>query len=109
MSDKPQTIKIDDVEYVRSDLAPKTNGDIRIVILQRGWVVVGKFSQDGTNCSLSNASVIRNWGSEKGLGQIAENGPATKTILDKSPLIRFHELSVVAMIDCVVEKWCKYV
>jgi hypothetical protein len=80
--------------------------DIKIVILQRGWVMVGEFCKVGSDCSLTNAAVIRYWGTSKGLGEIAENGPIPKkTILDKCPTIRFHELTIVATIDCVGEKW----
>ncbi len=104
---EPQTIKIDDVEYVRKDALPKTTGVIRIVILQRGWVMVGYFSQKGANCRLDNAAVIRIWGTTKGLGEIATGGPTTKTVLDRCPPVNFHELTVIATIDCAEEKWAK--
>ena len=102
---KPETIKVDEVEYVRKDTVEKPSGHIRIVILQRGWVVVGYFLKTGDYCELDAASVVRVWGTTKGLGEIARNGPTSKTILDPCPKIRFHELTVVAMIDCVGEKW----
>ena len=101
---KPEVIKIDEVEYVRKD-SVKTTGETRIVILQRGWVAVGRFTQDGSNCKLSNAAVIRLWGTTNGLGEIAVNGPTAKTVLDKCPDIRFHELTVIATIDCVEAVW----
>ena len=104
---EPQTIKIDDVEYVRKDSLPKATGVIRIVILQRGWVMVGRFSQEGPNCQLDDAAVIRIWGTSKGLPEIAINGPTSKTVLDKSPTVHFHELTVIASIECVESKWAK--
>lgn len=53
-----KTITVDGVEY-----APITNdGETKIVILQRGWIMVGKFERKGSDCKLYNASVIRNWG-----------------------------------------------
>lgn len=76
----------------------------QIVILQRGWVVVGDLYKEGQDYTLENASVIRSWGTTKGLGEIAENGPNDKTILDPSPKMRFHELTVVAMMECS-KKW----
>lgn len=79
----------------------------RIIILNRGWVAVGDFWQNGANCMLENASIIRKWGTTKGLGEIAEDGPTTKTILDPCPTIRFHELCIVASIDCKEEAWKK--
>jgi hypothetical protein len=101
-------LKIDDVEYVRADsVQSKTiTGPIKIVILQRGWNMVGIFKKDGNDCSLSNASVIRNWGTTKGLGEIAIGGPTSKTILDKCHgLVEFDSLTVIAMISCDVSKW----
>ncbi len=102
---KPETIKINDVEYVRKDSVQPTNGDIRIVVLQRGWVVVGRFTQDGSQCKLENANVIRSWGTTKGLGEIAEGGPTSKTILDPCPTIRYHEMTAILTIDCKENKW----
>ena len=79
--------------------------DIRIVILQRGWVAVGEFSQSGEECKLEKAAVIRRWGTQKGLGQLASEGPQSNTILDQCPPIRFHALTAIATIDCEVTKW----
>jgi hypothetical protein len=85
---------------------PKKNGaEIRIVVLQRGWVVVGKFSQDGDQCQLEAAKVVRRWGTTKGLGELATSGPLTNTVLDPAPTVRFHALTVIATIDCDQAKW----
>ena len=81
--------------------------DIKIVILQRGWVFVGRFSKNGSVCKLTDASNIRTWGTTKGLGEIAEGGPTSNTKLDKINDVSFHELSVVAMIDCNPKEWKK--
>jgi len=77
----------------------------RIVILQRGWVMVGRWSQDGEDCVLTDAAVIRVWGTKRGLGEIAEGGPTSSTILDRAGTVRFHILAVVASIDCEEAKW----
>ena len=104
----PETIKIDSIEYVRKDSLPTANGPVKIVILQRGWVMVGYYSQEGQNCQLDRAAVVRKWGTTKGLPEIAANGPTKDTVLDKSPTIRFHELTVIATIDCEESKWLNY-
>lgn len=83
----------------------KTMPDKRIVILQRGWVAVGDYAKTGSEVTLSNASVIRRWGTTKGLGEIAANGPTENTVLDPTPTVRVHELAIVATIDCTAEKW----
>lgn len=83
-----------------------TDGGIRICVLQRGWVVIGRYSQEGSECKLTDANVIRTWGTTKGLGEIAENGPIeNKTILDRCPDVIFHELVGVFQIQCRGEKW----
>ena len=102
---KPEIVKIDDQEYVRRDVAAKPSGSIKIVILQRGWVVVGYYSQEDSRCTVEKASMVRVWGTSKGLGEIANGGPTSKTVLDPCPPISFHELTVIATIDCVDEKW----
>ena len=79
--------------------------DIRIVILQRGWVMVGRYSQRGDTCRLDGASVIRRWGTTRGLGEIAAGGPLPNTVLDPAPTVRFQPLTVVATIDCEASKW----
>jgi hypothetical protein len=76
-----------------------------IVILQRGWVMVGRLNKNGYNCELSNASVIRLWGTSKGLGEIALNGPTSNTKLDPCGLVKFHLMTTVATIHCEESKW----
>jgi hypothetical protein len=82
---------------------------VRIVILQRGWVMVGYYKREGENCTLDKASVIRTWGTTKGLGEIALNGPTSLTILDScNGLVEFHRLTEVANITCDVSQWEKH-
>ncbi len=104
---KPEIIKIDEVEYVRKDSQNTTiTGNIKIVILQRGWVMVGYFERNGNDCKLSKASVIRSWGTTKGLGEIALGGPNSSTKLDKCHgLVEFDYLTVVAQVACEESKW----
>lgn len=73
--------------------------DVRILVLQRGWVVVGSYSEDGDECVLRDASVIRRWGTTKGLGELA-NGPLKDTVLDPAGIVRAHKLAVVMQIEC---------
>lgn len=86
--------------------SPQYNGPTKIVVLQRGWVLVGKFEKNGTECKLYNASVIRNWGTTKGLGELALSGPTSSTKLDKSNgLVEFDYLTMVLSISVNEEKW----
>lgn len=81
-------------------------GNMKIVILQRGWVMIGKLERNGSECKLHDASVIRIWGTTKGLGEIAMNGPTSKTVLDKcGGLVEFDYLTVIAAISVDESKW----
>lgn len=86
------------------------DGDIKIVVLQRGWVMVGRFEKSGSECKLHGASVIRNWGTTKGLGEIAAAGPTSSTKIDPTNgLVEFDYLTVVATISCNKVAWAKHV
>lgn len=103
---KPKTLMIDEVQYVRADsIGPQKETEKQIVILQRGWVMVGDFSQDGVNCQLDNASIIRIWGTTKGLGELALGGPTSSTKLDPCGLVKFHELTIVSRLSVNEDKW----
>ena len=77
----------------------------QIVILQRGWVVIGDYSLKNDECLLTDSAVIRTWGTTKGLGEIAELGPLTNTKIDRCPDLRFHPMTVIARMDVVEDKW----
>ena len=95
-------VVINGIEYTpATDESP-----IKIVILQRGWCMIGRFERDGSDCKLRDAAVIRQWGTTRGLGQIAEGGPTDLTKLDKCyGVVEFDYLTVVATIDCEEAVW----
>ena len=95
-------IVINGIKYFRERIA---SDDIRIVILHRGHVVVGRYERDGDEVTIRNASVIRLWGTTKGMGEIAAGGPTSKTVLDPCGVVRCHALAVIATLDCEVDKW----
>jgi hypothetical protein len=101
-------VSINGVSYVREDCVQKEEikGDIKIVILQRGWVMIGRFERSGSDCKLHNASVIRNWGTKNGLGELALKGKLNDTIMDKcNGLVEFDYLTMVASICCKEDVW----
>lgn len=89
--------------------APNTrlagDGEIRIAVLQRGHVVVGEYSQKGHIGTLTNASVIRKWGTANGLGELAEKGPLADTVLDACPSISFHVREVIFIMEVNNNAW----
>lgn len=103
-------IQINGTAYVPKNSQPiqQPNGPMKIVILQRGWVMVGRFERNGSDCKLHNASVIRSWGTTKGLGEIALNGPTKSTVLDRcGGTVEFDYLTVVATLSIEESKWVK--
>ncbi|MBC2712658.1 MAG: hypothetical protein HGJ94_17225 [Desulfosarcina sp.] len=98
----PNEMKVNGVQYIRKDTI---SGVWRIVILPRGWVFVGKYTEDGEYGTLNQASIVRKWGTARSLAQIAEDGPMDPTVLDECPTVRFNTCKVIATIDCVAEMW----
>jgi hypothetical protein len=76
-----------------------------IAILQRGWVFVGMLSRNGSALKLENARNVRRWGTTRGLGELAAEGPKPNTVLDPAGAVEFHELTVVALLNCEESKW----
>ena len=81
------------------------NFPLRICVLQRGWVVVGRYEETEKTFIIHNASVVRVWGTTGGLGQIAEGGPTPGTILDRTPTVRGKHDAMIFTIDCDESKW----
>ena len=107
-----RTININNETYilekdVKEQLAKKNIKPTKkqIVILNRGGVVIGGYSEKGDDCTLTNASVIRKWGTTQGLGELAEKGKLADTILDKCPNVHFNKLTMVARMDVNEENW----
>lgn len=105
-----KTIEVNGEKFVsEADYNKKHKGGIQtkkqIVILQRGWVVIGDYSMEKEECLLQNAAIIRIWGTQKGLGEIAEGGPTSSTKMDSCPDIRFHPLTVIARMDVNETNW----
>ena len=101
-------IEVNGAKYIRKDSVKQTQeytGDIKIVVLQRGWVYVGRFEKNGDDCKLHNASCIRVWGTTKGLQELV-NGATTTTKLDKCEgVVEFDWLTVVHTITVNQQKW----
>lgn len=83
--------------------------DIRIVVLNRGWVVVGKYERDGDEVIIRSASVIRRWGTTKGIGEIAAGGPTKDTKLDPAGEVRARAQGVVLTLAADPGKWANHV
>lgn len=103
---QPTSIKIDNVEYVRKDsvAAPVFVGDIKIVILDRGYVYIGAVKIEGESLVIRNAKHLRVMGTTKGIGELI-NGPTEATRLDAVGTVRAHLRAVSHTIEVEQSKW----
>ncbi len=76
-----------------------------IVVLDRGFVYVGDVEISGDWCVIQNARNIRYWGTKKGLGELALDGPKKETRLDAIGTIRAPMRAVISVIDTKADKW----
>ena len=79
--------------------------DFAIVVLDRGFVYVGDCDISGDWCVISNARNIRVWGTKRGLGQLATEGPQKDTVLDPVGTVRAPMRAVISVLDTEVSKW----
>ncbi len=96
-------ITIDGREYVAADsiATGQKDGQWQIVVLQRGWVVVGQVAELDNEVVLTDASMIRRWGTTRGVGEL-RNGPTAKTVLDFAGVVRTHPAAIILRIDSTV-------
>ena len=73
---------------------------IKIVVAQAGWVFMGEYAEDDTRVILSNAQNIRQWGTTRGLGEIALRGPTPQTQLDDYGVVHILKSAVLLTIEC---------
>ena len=106
MNQKINEVEINGIIYVpKGTESVEYTGEIKIVVLQRGWVFIGRFERNGNDCKLHNAYNIRIWGTTKGLSELV-NGATSMTKLDKCEgVIEFDYLTVVCMITVNQSKW----
>ena len=76
-----------------------------IVVADRGFVYVGETEITDDWCIIQKARNIRYWGTSKGLGELALNGPLEKTKLDNVGTVLFPIKAIMHVIDTEVEKW----
>ena len=77
----------------------------QIIIAERGWVYVGKVARDGDLTVITECHNIRRWGTSKGLGELALEGPRPETQLDHYGTVRIHVLAVCGAIECDDAVW----
>lgn len=76
-----------------------------IAVMDKGFVYVGDVSTDGQFVRIKRARNIRRWGTERGLGQLALEGPQENTKLDKCGDICAPIAELKHLMKCEVLQW----
>lgn len=78
-----------------------------IYVLRDAWVLVGDEDKrdDEGRLYLTNASVVRVWGTSKGLGELAHSGPLADTKLDPVGVVIIEPHDLKFTIPCNKGAW----
>jgi hypothetical protein len=90
------------MEAIMTDLSTPT---LRNAVLDRGFVYVGICALDAGVLTITGARCVRRWGTERGLAQLAAEGPTAKTKLEASGTVHAPQASVIHLIDCAPAGW----
>lgn len=74
----------------------------QIVVMQQGWQVIGFVEEVEGGVVVREASVIRQWGTTAGLGEIACKGATKTTVLDYTGEVRVPTCAIIMRITCKV-------
>ena len=77
----------------------------QIVVLDRGFVYVGDVTREDDFLRIDNAYNVRRWGTSKGLGELAHEGPMRNTLMDPAGTMRAPLRAVIALLDCAPAAW----
>lgn len=108
---KPERIKIDEVEYVRSDLSEteiKKGEKLRIVMTDdRGLCLVGHVNLDTDEefVPIKKARCIIRWGTTQHLAELAHKGPMEKTTLGYRHTQHVARSKISLVINCNECAW----
>jgi hypothetical protein len=88
------------------------NEQLYIFVMERGFVLVGIPEQDKDDFlfwKLAHCGVIRLWGTTRGLGQLAVEGPQGKTVIDREPDgTAISKNAIYRRIPCDMRSWQKW-
>lgn len=85
---------------------PTASGEdhgVQIVVLDRGFVYVGRVRTDAEWVYIEDAKNIRYWGTTKGLGELCD-GPLPNTKHDPAGTVRAPKRALIALLRAS-DKW----
>ena len=101
---KQNSIKIDDVEYIRSDLVSQPVTGVRaVIVVDRGWIFAGDVTRENGRIKLSRAIHVFRWEAIGFDGMIA-NPKSSKVTLKPLADVDMPASSEIFAIP-VVDEW----
>jgi hypothetical protein len=86
--------------------------EVRIMVCERGFVLVGRPREHPTDplfLIVDDCTVVRIWGTTKGLGELAAKGPLSATVLDpEGDGVLLNKRCVYRSIPCTGKAWAKW-
>jgi len=79
---------------------------VAIVVLDRGFVYVGRVATDGEWVYIDDCRNIRYWGTERGLGELVD-GPTPKTKIDYVGELKAPLRALISIISTKGDNWKK--
>lgn len=79
----------------------------QIVILDRGFVYVGDVATEGDWIVIRNAKNVCRWGTSRGLGELAKEGPKPETKINPAGTVRAPLRAVIGLLECEASVWIK--
>lgn len=93
--------------FNQTNSAPEDHG-LCLVVADRGHVWVGDVTTGENFAIVQNARIVRRWGTENGINELANNGPAESTRLDaEADVVKVAMKAIIALIPCREESWKK--
>ncbi len=79
---------------------------VKILVLDRGWVVIGECWENENDILLKNGSTIQRWGTTDGLGELAKLGKRPETVLKPfNNDVLLNKKYIMMKIDCNQDVW----
>lgn len=83
----------------------RTFTDPQIVVLDRGFVYAGRVEIADGFVTITQAKCVRRWGTAKGLGELAAEGPKSRTELDDAGTVVAPMSALIHLINCNAAAW----
>lgn len=83
------------------------SGPIKIVVIERGFVYVGRLESTEDGYIIHSARSLIRWGSSQHLGELI-NGPLQNTKLGAPCTVRVHDRQIIHTIEVNNDAWKSY-